>query len=387
GELPTEDYARHALGWAFATPANRPLTTQDLAYPFEPAELGRNHTFFVPYVSDFAVDFAADIIDDYAYADDPATVQVDPLTGNTIPLYDFVLLPWWDDRWLDTPTNEPWRRFDPSRLDDPSTTNVDERWVVTSAANSGERNFEPDGLPDGRPDEYVTFDLNGSPDQVGIKWYNMAFDAVQTGSAFGNPVFITGPRAGEPFDRTAPAFYRLPRRVNPIAIGSPYPVPTAQTDGAYHTITAAPSNQIDYPPLVGFVNDPITPFAPGKDVLAYESTPAIPGNVQARAVFVFGHTSDYDLNNPLAGGVYGEGLDEDGFEAGSAKWWPYALRIRYRLHDGDGTYSNVGEVATFVPTPADPDEDRYDALPGKWFEQIVPVPHHDNHLPETNRFQ
>ncbi|MEM8781559.1 MAG: hypothetical protein AAGE65_01775 [Planctomycetota bacterium] len=381
-ELPNEAYARHALSWAFATPGQRPLTTQDIDYPYAPEAVGRNHTFFIPYVSDFAVDFAADITDDYTLADDPNTLD-DPST-TAVENVERILLPWWDPRFQpDWPTGQ-WRSIR-------RNANGDEIFVD---------GFFPDGLPDGRPDEYVYFQPSSNGDViariVGIKWYNMAYDPTVTPNAAigANPVWVQNSagvlRQGLPFDRTEPVTWRLPRNANaanPSTLG-PFANPL-QLDGEYHTLPSSnlASSRIEYPPLVGHVGLPTTAFPePIPNVLAFEDNPAFPPNVQNRAVFVFGHTPDYDLdqsNIPLAAReAFGFGTDDDGFEAGSAKWWPYALRIRFRLHDGDGTYASVGEVPSATPALNDPSQDEFDPIPGKWFEQIVPIRHHDNHRPD-----
>ncbi|MEM7576585.1 MAG: prepilin-type N-terminal cleavage/methylation domain-containing protein [Planctomycetota bacterium] len=367
-ELPTEAYNRHALSWTFATPGQRLITTQDLNYPFQPEAVGRNHSFFIPYVSDFAVDFAADITDDYALADDPDTLEPEN-----------VLLPWWDPRW------STWRAMQ----------------VFNNASGPpvyrADAGFVPDQLPDGRPDEYTYIDPVTNDRVVGIKWYSMA----EAGAGGGpNPVRITGAAAeiGQPTRLNDPITYWLPRVPSSAQLSGitssypegPYLPMTQQTIGIYHSPTTTPGTGVlnfNYPPFVGW-------YLGGAQQGLYSADPSDtpPSNVDARAVFVFGHSTDFDLNGPTAGLLPGNGTDElppgtspnatpadlgaDGFESGSAKWWPYALRIRYRLHDGDATYNSVGEI------PSNAAGDEFEPMPGKWFEQIVPVPHHDTHRPE-----
>lgn len=376
-ELPTEFYARHALSWAFATPGQRLITTQDLNYPYRPEAVGRNHSFFVPYVSDFAVDFAADITDDYALADDPAT-----------PEPDNILLPWWDSRWV---TWSAIDRFPPGGGD-----------PIYRAASG----FVPDGLPDGRPDEYVIIDdltlsiADRTVLEVGVKWYSMSYDPNLTPPLIGaNPIWVQATAGvqvrGEPIVKDRPATWRLPRNNPAATVGSQFPLgPFAnalQIDGQYHSqiaLTGAGTG-ITYPPYVG-MEGLLPVFSPaynsGVNVLAATAadyTAANTPSIESRAVFVFGHSTDFDMNsddaitNELPGDGGSSTTDPvDGFEAGSAKWWPYALRIRYRLHDGDATYNSVGEI------PSNAAGDEFEPMPGKWFEQIVPVPHFDNHRPE-----
>ncbi len=392
---PTELYQRHLLGWAFASPERRLVTSQDINYPYEPLDVARNHTFFVPYVSDFAVDFAADIVDDYTLADDPNTVQQNS-SGATVPLYDNILLPWWDERFLPGPNQ--WDSLDATRTDDDTTPDVDERYAP---------GFHPDGLPDGRPDEYCidplpSADNNNNPIRiVGIKWYNMAFDLAQPGGQLGNPINVDPAfpsRLGTAVDRTRPSFYRLPRNFGaPSGTASPYRNFLAQIEGQYHTIPRPGSGStgaIEYPPYVGYTTagTPFLIFQRTPNVTTVSPTGSLPNNVGVRAVFVFGHTADYDLDGgEVNAGAFERGdgtrarIDGgNGFEAGSAKWWPYALRVRYRLHDGDGSYASVGEVPSATPVVLDPDQDQFDPIPGKWFEQVIPIVHHDNHRPDTN---
>ncbi|MEM1444629.1 MAG: prepilin-type N-terminal cleavage/methylation domain-containing protein [Planctomycetota bacterium] len=383
-ELPTEFYNRHALGWTFASPGQRLITTQDLDYPYQPETLGRNHNFFIPYVSDFAVDFAADITDDYALADDPDTF--DDQNGNGVQdagepdILDNVLLPWWDERWA------TWRAAQ-------AFTSAGAEPTYRQAAG-----FFPDGLPDGRPDEYV-IDPEGAK-IVGVKWYTMSFDPSETGSVFGNPVIVApGVAQGNAINRSMPAFYRLPMNVDNQPSSS-FNFPFQQVDGLYHSIpaptgTTTATGTIDYPPYVGLDNPNVANFTGGipvPNILAADTSDYSAGgepSIDSRAVFVFGHTTDFDLNGPTAGPLPGDGtntagtanqtarnIGADGFESGSAKWWPYALRIRYRLHDGDATYNSVGEI------PSNAAGDEFEPIPGKWFEQIVPVPHHGTHRPE-----
>ncbi len=349
-ELPTNAYIQHALGWTFADAGFRLVTNQDIQYPFETPSLGQNHSFFAPYVSDFAVDFAADITDDYAYANFVATG--DSLA--TDPVDEKLLLPWWDERWTN-PTGGTWHAFDPS-----------------TGAYRATAGFEPDGLPDGRPDEYCIDP--GNARITGIKWYNMA-DPQNRVNCDPNQ-----PQLGSPQDRTRPATWWLPPRANASGSHGPF-ANELQFAGVHHTPSVLGGTTISFPRFSyrhpAFVGFYANGSAPQGQVTGFN--PTIFPEVQSRAVFVFGHTPDYDINNPSGNG---DGTDDDGFEAGSAKWWPYALRFRYRLHDGDASYYSVGELPTEMPTFSDPDQDVYGQINGKWFEQIVPVRHHDNHLPE-----
>lgn len=74
-----------------------------------------------------------------------------------------------------------------------------------------------------------------------------------------------------------------------------------------------------------------------------------------RVVFVFGHSGE----DP--GTSASLGPDEADIIEGSGKYWPYLLRIRYRLMDGSGRFRSVD------PVTGEP-------IVGRWFEQIIPVP-------------
>ncbi len=75
----------------------------------------------------------------------------------------------------------------------------------------------------------------------------------------------------------------------------------------------------------------------------------------ARAVFVFGHSGD-DGDTDEASHPTSKNVIE-----GSGKYWPYLLRVRYRLMDGRGKYRSVDPVSS-------------EPIVGRWFEQIIPVP-------------
>lgn len=62
--------------------------------------------------------------------------------------------------------------------------------------------------------------------------------------------------------------------------------------------------------------------------------------------FVFGHTGEDESVGP---------------NYGAGRWWPYLIRIRYRVHNRTGEFSSID------PVTGDP-------VSGKWFEQIIPVP-------------
>ena len=61
--------------------------------------------------------------------------------------------------------------------------------------------------------------------------------------------------------------------------------------------------------------------------------------------FVWGHTRDDTTTTAIEG---------------ESSFWPYALRIRYRLHDANGSFSDINDN-TGQP------------ISGRWFEQIVPI--------------
>ena len=74
--------------------------------------------------------------------------------------------------------------------------------------------------------------------------------------------------------------------------------------------------------------------------------------VGTREIFVWSHTGDNPDTNATSA--------PDTVE-GSAPYWPYLIRIRYRLMDGKG------ELRTTHPVTGEP-------VVGRWFEQIIPVP-------------
>ncbi|MEM9753304.1 MAG: prepilin-type N-terminal cleavage/methylation domain-containing protein, partial [Planctomycetota bacterium] len=329
-ELPTEDYKQTVLGWAFLDEGRRLLNRQFVDYPFTAEDVSQTHTHFVPYVSDIIIDFAADIVDDYTY-----------------------------DR-----TKFPGGSPDPGASFDQNVPVIGRSGATTIAVVNA-----PDGLPDGRPDEYVYVDGGGEVRRA-IKWYN-AVDYNPTDSR------------GVPVDPTRPITWPIPRDAPYVGgnIGDqssgPYhtvrmngtdtpdsilygptgavsagggltiagPVPSQRTTpgpSANEFITqdqtlfptantlAGTSYGVPFPPLVGIQNETGTvgDITPRNGSLA--------SNVRRRAVFVFGHTPD---------GNFDAGTDLDALPyKGSARWWPYLIRIRYRLHDGNASYTSGDEL-------------------------------------------
>jgi hypothetical protein len=258
-KLPSSTYQDAAITWAY------PLGERLLADSFVPISPGggryletfdvaKTHPVFVPYVSDFQIDFAADISDDYDY-----TTSGDPSTKT---------------------------------------------WVGIGAGT--------DNLPDGEPD---TVGENGP-----VRWYNLANP---------NP---DGPFDGTGQDGTGDNFAE-----QPISWG----LPAAALMHSQNLATVGVSN---YPP--------------------FYSSYAPTAGVGASAILVFAHTGDSDSvggeTDPYTYTSTGAN-NSAGLEAGSAKWWPYMLRVRYRLHDRDATF-NEADPTTGVVTS------------GRWFEQIIPIP-------------
>jgi prepilin-type N-terminal cleavage/methylation domain-containing protein len=239
GGQPNDAYKAAALSWAYALDDNRRLQgspTLPVTGPnaFSVAALGQTHAVFAKHVSDFAIDFAADI----------------------------------EDQWGDDPSN-------------PGT-------LVPIGTNGA----VADGLPDGRPDTYDD-GLGGRA----IKWYS---------------AFYNNPADGTNYGPTAPNY----NPNNPIT----WPIPMNDR----HSI----ADGDPYPPLY------LIP----------------PDNEVA---FVFGHTGP-DPQNP-------DTDIADDPHWGARKWWPYAIRIRYRLHNANGEFSSV-----------DPATGQF--VSGRWFEQIIPIP-------------
>lgn len=182
---------------------------------------------------------------------------------------------------------------------------------LTIDATTGEvTGSTPDGLPDRQPDR----DTAGN-----IRWYTGTRANPDTdGDGIGNnfpsePVSYLAPLRIAEFDGTAGGIFR-----------NPYVYIIDETGSTPTELTGFPRP---------------TP-TPGND----------------RVVFIFGHSGDdprTDGSLPTTGSPV---LIE-----GSGKHWPYLLRVRYRLLDGQGRYrsndANTGEP-----------------LVGRWFEQIIPVP-------------
>ena len=183
-------------------------------------------------------------------------------------------------------------------------------WVddLTIDATTKEITNGPDGFPDLQPDR----DGFGN-----VMWYT-AFDA--------NPDTDDDGRGNA--DPEKPVTYAVPGDV-------------AQFDGDADTATI-PN------PCVHVISDATTgPLG--------QFEPPTPSPTNNRVVFIFGHSGDDPdtaaFLTPPANDVV----------EGSGKYWPYLLRIRYRLMDGRGKYRSVDPVSG-------------EPIVGRWFEQIIPVP-------------
>ncbi|MEM1107129.1 MAG: prepilin-type N-terminal cleavage/methylation domain-containing protein [Planctomycetota bacterium] len=310
-DLPTLAYGNSATTWGYGLFPNVPrlIAQGDIDYPYGVDEVARTHTFFAPYVSDFIVEFAADIRDDLG--DDPSTPEFDPVAVGT-----------------------------------PQAGGIG---AVTL-----------DGHPDNTPDTINATEqadaatLNGVDIPVGaIKWYSLidANDPTQAG-----------------FDPSRPITWRLP---DPVA--NPYHTPAVANND--------PSSISGTEPTPGSAD---TNIGTGDGHLFGNAYPPLFFRNAQQAIMIFAHTADRDYydddgayaastttNDPgflntnegsLRTTITNDGRNaDDDWESGAAKWWPYMLRIRYRLHDGDGSFSSV-------------DENSGDSISGKWFEQIVPIP-------------
>ncbi|MEM6458919.1 MAG: prepilin-type N-terminal cleavage/methylation domain-containing protein [Planctomycetota bacterium] len=321
--LPTDAYHRSALTWGFLRAGNRLVGTADVDYPYDTDTVARTHGFFSPYVSDFVVEFAADIRDDLG--DNPLTtdVETDVNIDNGATLDNLA------DGTPDTVSS--------ARNESVETAGEATARMVTDAVNAGIR------IPAGS-----------------VKWYT-------ADHLVNNPLIAI---SGQPASYEA-GNYPAYNPDKPIT----WPIPRGAA--VLHTFGAAAGELAlnDYPPYVGYVTNPFTTpssggrFSPSGPTIAAAD---LATNMQSRAVFIFGHTGDKDYNagsgaRPPASPPYptpGDGLppaDTDGFEVGSNKWWPYMLRVRYRLHDGDGSFGSVESISN-------------DRIAGKWFEQIIAVP-------------
>ncbi|MEM8737364.1 MAG: prepilin-type N-terminal cleavage/methylation domain-containing protein [Planctomycetota bacterium] len=310
--LPTPTYQRAALSWGFFRADRRLVATSDTSYPFPTSEIARTHGFFAPHVSDFVVEFAADIRDDLG-----------PDLNSTSSPLPLVL--------------------------------IDAQSLVTTNPIP----IEPDNLPDGTPDTVTPRDANlpGNVAPVGaIKWYT-------ADHLVNNPIFAGSPASYETGTRY-PAYN--PSR--PLT----WPIPRGASVLPGSGGTVLHSSRTAYPPYVGWFTggDPsVTGVGIFHPDVSDPAFPTISNRVISRAAFVFGHTADADFNfgsttPPPSLPPYpplGDGVDGDGFEVGSNKWWPYMLRVRYRQHDGDGSYGST-------------DPSTNESLAGRWFEQIIAVP-------------
>lgn len=275
----TDAYKSSAMSWLFLEDGRRLVGTPTLdtatggAAALSAANVAQTHPIFLEHVSEFIVEFAADIVDD---------VELDPATGQVL------------------------RR-------------------------RGEALFVADGLPDGEPDTIPISNADPQPeeDAIGtntslrgaIKWYsagNVAANPVIAGGVFGL------------IDLAQPIVWPVPKN------GSLLPGGTQFIDGRN-------GNTDVYPPLV------TTNTLPGGTIISmpYQTN-----------TFVFGHTTD-DESTPLAPAFPTTAEIE-----GEAKWWPYMIRIRYRLHDPDGDFASIDPASG-------------QRVAGQWFEQIIPIPGRD----------
>lgn len=317
--LPNANYARAALTWGFLRENSRLVSTSDIDYPYANADIARTHAFLAPYVSDFAVEFTADITDDLG--DDPNTPEFDPrepsLTGS--------------------PAGSTPVALDQKPDGTPDTVSSAEASSVASDAAAN-------GYVVGPIEEAALRDrLEGS-----IKWYT-------SDHLVNNPQF-SGVQAAEYESGNYPAY----DETKPIT----WPIPVDTLSTPLH------SGASSYPPYIGWYKNYGADTGNGGNSFgivtpngALPNVSGIAPNINSRAVFLFGHTADVDINGAGAFTGYpaGDGTDNNGFEAGSNKWWPYMIRVRYRLHDGDGSFGSVDSVSG-------------ERIAGKWFEQIIAVP-------------
>ncbi|MEL7087391.1 MAG: hypothetical protein AAGL98_02940, partial [Planctomycetota bacterium] len=306
-------YQHTALGWGFVDENRRLIASTDLQYPFLTEDVGRTHAILAPFVSDFVVEFAADITDDLA--DDPSTTATTLVPISPSNLAD------------DLPDGTP----DTISLGE--AEDVADAAVLLGRITATER------------DDYRD-QLDGS-----IKWYT------------------SDPLVNNPIDGPLPPATPITTRY----VGSPVTYPTFDINKPLtwsipvdSAATPLHSNSLTlltaYPPYAGnYVNGDTAAPSFGVYHPTPVASPPMASNIADRSVFVFGHTADVDYNGGAGAPDTGDGTDGDGFEAGSAKWWPYLLRVRYRLHDGDGSF---GSTETVSGQP----------IAGKWFEQIIAVP-------------
>ncbi|MEM7624660.1 MAG: prepilin-type N-terminal cleavage/methylation domain-containing protein [Planctomycetota bacterium] len=329
--LPTSIYAVSALGWGFLADGENLIASSGLEYPFRTEQVGRTHAFLAPYVSDFAVEFAADIRDDLG--DDPATPEVE----TDLHVDDGgAITPNASNRWHNLPDGVP------DTVNDTEALNL-----VNSLVSGGHLSFATIA----ERDEYIAR-LERS-----IKWYT-ADHLVNNPLFEGNPA-LYGVGNYPAYDPRQPITWRIPQN--------------DATDRIHSGFTAYPPYQTTsgiIGPLGTFTGPSGGNYRQGIGangvVLPAPNTIDLGGPVEDRAVFVFGHTADVDYNSPTGSpGVPGDGdvlsAGSDGFESGSAKWWPYLLRVRYRLHDGDGSFGSTDSITDT-------------AIAGKWFEQIIALP-------------
>ncbi|MEM9881364.1 MAG: prepilin-type N-terminal cleavage/methylation domain-containing protein [Planctomycetota bacterium] len=313
--LPTDDYLRSAMTWGFLRAGGRLVGTSDVDYPYDTDTVARTHGFFAPYVSDFVVEFAADIQDDFGNTlAAPNEHDVSVNDGGNVS---------------DTSVSPP-----PSDRADgtPDTVTDAEATAVAAAAVTN-------GYIDVADQVAFRDQLAGS-----VKWYT-------ADHLVNNPAFNGTTAAAYETTISYPA-YDADRPIS-------WPIPRG---ASLH------SGQIEYPPYVGWYSG-FGSQVGGRVVTPDGPLPTVSGiaaNTQSRGVFVFGHTGDkdYDAAPSPAAPPYpmpGDGDNVDAFEVGSNKWWPYMLRVRYRLHDGDGSFGSVESVSD-------------DRIAGKWFEQIIAVP-------------
>jgi prepilin-type N-terminal cleavage/methylation domain-containing protein len=188
---------------------------------------------------------------------------------------------------------------------------IDDEWDPAAAAALPAADSLPDGLPD--------TDGEDGP----IKWYSAYYnDPDENERNFGG----AGVRPGNT-DRYSPDYPTI------------YKIP----ESGFHSGISSASG-----PVSGEYLPPNTGYPPLDDGIKQGASP-FPGT-NTTGAFVWGHTSEQDV---------------DYANHGAARWWPYMIRIRYRLHDFDGSFRgpnpHTGEIES-----------------GRWFEQIIEVPRPDS---------
>ncbi|BAM04186.1 PulJ/GspJ family protein [Phycisphaera mikurensis] len=203
--------------------------------------------------------------------------------------------------------------------------------VTTGSAASP----DPDGLPDLEPDR----DLSGN-----IKWYTGTYPnpdensypgGVRTAGADG----LGDVRLDRPVTWPVPD---LPPALRPQDLGTP--AVQISAPAGISTFDGSGSGTLSGNPFL-YVIPPFSTLL--SDFLPPTNWP--------RVVFIFAHSGD-DPETDASTHSSSENVIE-----GSGKYWPYLLRVRYRLMDGRGKYRSIDPVSG-------------EPVVGRWFEQIIPVP-------------